>query len=139
MRQHLFDTCSFMTLIKKANPKITADCLRASSVLDLTFYEIGNAIWKESSLTKFVSQIDSETLQTMTQTLLAETNRIVSEAEAFQKILEIAKKEKLTFYDSSYIYHAKDRGLILVTEDKELKTKATKYVDVQTIETLLSP
>ena len=67
------------------------------------------------------------------------TDRITSEPDSFEKILEIAKTEKLTFYDSSYIHFAKEKELKLITEDKELKVKAQKHVNVQTITTLFSP
>jgi predicted nucleic acid-binding protein len=138
MKNHLFDSSSFISLIKKANPHIVADCLRESSVLNLTFYEVGNVVWKENCLTKTLSPTDVETLQTMAPKLLAATNRITSEPEDFQKILEIAKKEKLTFYDSSYIYQAQKQGLTLVTEDKELRAKGQKYLEAKSTSILLT-
>jgi predicted nucleic acid-binding protein len=138
MKHYLFDASAFLILIKKADIQATAECLKKSYVLDLTFYEVGNAIWKESTLTKLLTPVDSKTLEKATQTILAKTDRITGDAETFQKILEIAKKEKLSFYDSSYIYFAKERRLALVTEDKELKTKAQRHVDVRTVATLVS-
>jgi predicted nucleic acid-binding protein len=105
-------------------------------ILDLTYYEVGNAVWKESTLTKFLTLEDSKILEKDAQTILMKTERITSEAVAFQKILEIAKKEKLSFYDSSYIYFAKEKDLKLITEDKQLKTTAQKYVEAQSITTL---
>ena len=139
MKHYLIDASSFIILIKKANVQATIECLQDSMVLDLTCYEVGNAIWKESVLTKFLTPNDSTAIGNAAQTILSKTERITSETGTFQKILEIAKNEKLSFYDSSYVYFAKERGLTLVTEDKELKAKARKYVTVQTITTLLSP
>jgi len=139
MKHHLLDASAFMFLIKKSNAKGAIECLQDSTVLDLTYYEVGNAIWKESTLTKFLTPEDSKTLEKVAQTILMKTDRITIEAAVFQKILEIAKNEKLSFYDSSYIYFAKEKDLKLITEDKQLKAKAQKYVDVQTITTLLSP
>ena len=139
MKRYLLDASAFMFLIKKSNAKSVIECLQDSIVLDLTYYEVGNAIWKESTLTKFLTPEDSKTLEKVAQTILMNTDRITSEAVTFQKILEIAKNEKLSFYDSSYIYFAKEKDLKLITEDKQLKAKAQKYVDVQTITTLLSP
>jgi predicted nucleic acid-binding protein len=128
-----------MFLIKKSNAKGVIECLQDSIILDLTYYEVGNAIWKKSALTKFLTPEDSKTLEKVAQTILMKTDRITIEAAVFQKILEIAKNEKLSFYDSSYIYFAKEKNLKLITEDKQLKAKAQKYIDVQTITTLLSP
>src|SRR3972149_5795480 len=122
--KYLLDASAFILLIKNATVKSTVECLQDSLILDLTFYEVGNAIWKESTLMKFLTPKETEKLGTMAQTVLAKINRVTTEAEAFQKILEIAQTEKLSYYDSSYVYSAKDTQLQLITEDKELRTKA---------------
>jgi predicted nucleic acid-binding protein len=134
----LIDASSLLLLIKKAKIKTTVQCLQNSFILDLTFYEIGNAIWKESTLMKFLTPKEAEKLGILAQTILAKVERVNSNAEDFQKILEIAKTEELTYYDSSYVYFAKKAALPLASEDKELTAKAGKYVDVLTIAELLS-
>ncbi len=138
MKHYLLDASAFILLIKKADVQTTFECLQNSQILDLTYYEIGNAIWKESTLTKFLTPEESKTLEKVVQTILMRTDRIVNEAETFQKILEIAKNENLSFFDSSYTYFAKEKGLKLITEDEQLKAKAQKYVNVQNINALLS-
>jgi len=139
MKHYLLDASAFMILIKKANVQSTIERLQDSSILDLTYYEVGNTIWKESILTKFLTPDDTNALKKVVQVILMKTDRITSEPDSFEKILEIAKIEKLTFYDSSYIHFAKEKGLKLITEDKKLKVKAQKHVNVQTITTLISP
>lgn len=134
--KHLLDASSLILLIKKANVKSTVEFLGDSLVLDLTFYEIGNAVWKESALMKFLTPQEAEKLGIAAQTVLAQIDQVTNEGGAFQKILGIAQTEKLSFYDSSYVFFAKERGLTLVTEDKELKVKAKKHVDVCTLATL---
>jgi predicted nucleic acid-binding protein len=134
----LLDASSFLLLVKKADVRSTVECLRDSFILDLTFYEVGNAIWKEGTLMKFLTSEEAERLGTMAQTILAKVNRANSEAGDFQKILEIAQTEKLSYYDSSYVYLAKKAALPLVSEDKELRTKAQKYTDTHTVAELLS-
>jgi predicted nucleic acid-binding protein len=136
--KYLLDASAFMLLIKNADVKLTVECLQDSLILDLTFYEVGNAIWKESILMKFLTPKEAEKLGTMAQTVLAKINRVASETEAFQKILQIAQTQKLSFYDSSYIYFAKETELTLVSEDKDLRTKARKYVEAHTVAALLS-
>ena len=138
MKRLLIDASSLMLLMKTANIQTELDLLRTSFILDLTFYEVGNAIWKETCLTKFLTKNESEVLRNRVQTVLARTDKILSEASNFQKILDISESEKLSFYDSSYLFAAKEKGLVLVTEDKELKTKAEKQVEVQNVATLLS-
>lgn len=138
MKHYLLDASSFIILIKKANVQATIECLQDSMILDLTCYEVGNAIWKESVLTKRLTPNEAAATGKAAQTILSRTEQLPIQTEAFQKILEIAKNETLSFYDSSYIYFAKEKELTLVTEDKELKTKAQKHVTVQTITALLS-
>jgi predicted nucleic acid-binding protein len=138
MKRLLIDASSLMLLMKTANIQTELDHLRTSFLLDLTFYEVGNAIWKETCLTKFLTKNESEVLRNRVQTVLARTNKILSEASNFQKILDISASEKLSFYDSSYLFAAKEKGLVLVTEDKELRTKAEKQIEVQNVATLLS-
>jgi len=136
--KHLLDASSLMLLIKKADVKLTVECLQDSLILDLTFYEVGNAVWKESDLLKFLTPEEAKRLGTMAQTVLAKIDQVTNEGEDFQKILEIAQDEKLSFYDSSYVFFAKQRGLPLVTEDKKLEMKAKKHVAVRTLATLFS-
>ena len=138
MKRLLIDTSSLMLLMKTANIQTELDLLRTSFLLDLAFYEAGNAIWKETCLAKFLTKNESEVLRNRVQTVLARTDKILSEASNFQKILDISESEKLSFYDSSYLFAAKEKGLVLVTEDKALKTKAEKQVEVQNVAMLLS-
>ncbi len=138
MKRHLIDASSLMLLMKTANTQTALDFLRSSSLLDLTFYEVGNALWKETCLTKFLTKEESEVLRNRVQTVLARTDSIPGETSNFEKIFDISENEKLTFYDSSYLFVAKEKGLVFVTEDKGLKAKAGKHVEVQNVATLLS-
>ena len=137
MKSYLLDASAFMFLIKKADAQMAVRCLRESMILDLTFYEVGNAVWKESTLTRMLSSNESEVLTETAQTILANMEKVACEADSFRGILDLAKKEKLTFYDSSYIFFAKEKDLKLVTEDKELYLKGKKHVAVQTTADLL--
>jgi predicted nucleic acid-binding protein len=137
MKHYLIDASAFMLLIKKADAQSTFKHLQISCILDLTYYEVGNAVWKEGSLAKQLAPEAARILQKAAQSILMKTDRVSDESDGFEKILEIAKTEKLTFYDSSYIFFAKEKGLQLMTEDKELKEKAQKYVAVKTVGALL--
>jgi predicted nucleic acid-binding protein len=136
--KYLLDASSLMFLIKKADAKLTVEYLLDSLILDLTFYEIGNAVWKESALLKFLTPEEAKRMGSRSQTILANINQVKNESEDFQKILEIAQNENLSFYDSSYVFCAKQRGLPLITEDKKLEMKAKKHVNVLTLAALFS-
>ena len=138
MKRYLIDASSLMLLMKTANIQTELDYLRTSSILDLTFYEVGNAIWKETCLAKFITQQESEVLQNRVQTVLAKIERIPCDANSFQKIFDISENEKLSFYDASYLFDAEEKGLVLVTEDKVLRAKAEKRIEVQNVKGLLS-
>jgi len=138
MKRHLIEASSLMLLMKTANIQTELDYLRASSILDLTFYEVGNAIWKETCLTKFITKQEFEVLRNRVQTVLAKIERMPCEANSFQKILDISESEKLSFYDASYLFNAVEKGFVLVTEDKVLRAKAEKRIEVQNVKGLLS-
>jgi len=136
MKSHLIDASSLLLLMKKADIQIELDYFKSSYLLDLTFYEVGNAIWKDTYLTKFLTKGESEALRNRIQIVLGRTDRIGSEAANFQKILDISESERLSFYDSSYLFAAREKNLILVTEDRELRAKAEKHVKTQNAATL---
>jgi predicted nucleic acid-binding protein len=124
--------------MKTADIQTQLNYLQTSSILDLTFYEVGNAIWKDTGLTKFITKAESQTLQKSLQIVLAKTEKITCDPTTFQKIFEISEAENLSFYDSSYLFTAKEKGLILVTEDKKLRSKAEKHVETRNLSLLLS-
>ncbi len=138
MKRHLLDASSLLLLMKVGSVETQLDCLRTSLIIDLTFYEVGNAIWKDTCLTKLLTKDESEVLRNRVQTVLAKTDRVQSDPTCFQKILDLSESENLSFYDSSYLFAAKEKGLILVTEDKELRAKSKRHIEVQTVEMLLS-
>lgn len=138
MKQYLLDASAFILLIKKANVQTTFRHLQNSLILDLTVYEVGNALWKESTLAKYLTKEEAKTLEKVAQIILSRTDKVLNQDLTFQQIMEIAKTENLSFYDSSYIYFAKQKNVQLVTEDPTLKEKAQKYVQAQTTTALLS-
>jgi predicted nucleic acid-binding protein len=136
--KYLIDASSLLLLIKKTDIKSTIQVLQDSAILDLTFYETGNAVWKETTL-KYLTQKESEKLGTLAQSVISKIKQTDHTPEDFPKILQIAQTEKLTYYDSSYVHFAKKAGLILITEDKELAIKATNYVAALKVKDLQLP
>lgn len=45
-----------------------------------------------------------------------------------EEVFKIASKERLTIYDASYVAIAKENNLILITDDWNLRNKASNYV-----------
>ena len=138
MKQYLFDASAFIFLIKKANVQTALQQLQNLFILDLTVYEVGNTLLKEAKLTKFLTKKEISMLEKVTQIILSRIDKIINKDVTFQQIIDIAKTENISFYDSSYIYFAKQYDIQLVTEDKQLSSKAKKYVQTQTTMKLLS-
>jgi predicted nucleic acid-binding protein len=138
MKQYLFDASAFIFLIKKANVQTTFQHLQNLLILDLTVYEMGNAILNEKRLTKFLTSQEVETLEKVTEIVLSRTKKILNQDAVFQQILNIAKTENLSFYDSSYIYFAKKNNVQFITEDQLLRDKAQKHVQSKIVTALLT-
>jgi len=102
--------------------------------LDLTFYEVGNSLWKMATLLHIVSLDDAieiiEVLKDLTRKGYIKTIHF-NELNP-TKIIKLATNEKITFYDSAYIIASQKYNTILVTEDKELIEKAKKHINVIT-------
>ena len=81
----------------------------------LVFYEIGNVAWK---CTKFgqIDREDAETALGKAGGLLVEIERDLD----FPGIYRLAAETGLMFYDASYVWLARSRGLKLRTRDKEV-------------------
>lgn len=81
----------------------------------LVFYEIGNVAWKCSKFGQ-IDREDAETALGKAGGLLMEIERDLD----FPGIYRLAAETGLTFYDASYVWLARSRGLKLRTRDKEV-------------------
>ena len=133
MTDLLFDASSLVDLIRSSDEESKAEVINRSTVLDLTYYEVGNAVWKQSELTKALSEKETEELTEALESTLGFLKRIEPSQADFTEILDTARGEKLTFYDSSYVHFAKKNELTLVTHDRKLSKIAKKYVEVSTV------
>jgi len=93
--------------------------------LDLTLYECLNAIWNECKLLKkFKEDIALDYVGIVAHLF---KSMYVSSIKGFEEeIFKLACKEEITVYDASYLYLAKVKDLILVTDDKKLREKGFK-------------
>ncbi len=100
-------------------------------VLDLTIYEVGNALWKLTALRKTMSLDDAIEMLSVTMELAKHGIVNVARFDSLEmkRVLEIAFMERLTFYDASYIVTAEKLRAYLATEDRELRSKASRYVE----------
>jgi predicted nucleic acid-binding protein len=123
----LFDTSSLLYIIKtKQYHRLGKKC----HILDLTFYEYGNAVLNVLMNRNAKGSLPSEE---GVRILLQAYERIAEKITTLTcqrnpapllDIFELAKKENLTFYDASYLYYCLIHNLTFITEDKQLATAA---------------
>jgi predicted nucleic acid-binding protein len=127
---YLFDASSLLQIIKNLDEQNALRLLTDNYVLDLTKYEVGNAIWKQHRLRHAIDEKEFYELLDLFSEILPKVKVVAVEDGELRNVAEIAAKEKTTFYDSSYIVSAKRRDLTLVTEDGNLAKLAAKRVKV---------
>lgn len=122
---YIFDASSIVNLIKRGLTRIFVNGL----TLDLAYYESLNAVWKEYKLSR---RIDGETAVEYVRVLAMVFRALEKEGiEGYEMdVFKLASEEGLTIYDASYLSLAIRRRLTLVTDDGELRDKASKYVKV---------
>ena len=102
--------------------------------IDLTFYEVGNSLWKLTLLLKSINLKDAmEILDVLKSLVLRKIITLIrfDDLDA-PRIIKLAVDEGLTFYDASYIVAGEKLNAALATEDEELRRKAEKYINVIT-------
>ena len=123
MKNLLFDSSSLIYSLKIRNIKQ----LYNNYIQFLTIYEVINAIWKESYLTKAITTKEVGEIVSIFNEVI-DLMKIISPHGYEKEILEIACKLGITAYDASYIVLAKKYNLILVSEDEKLKRKIGKVI-----------
>ena len=96
--------------------------LKGLHTVEIARYEIGNTLWKHTSLFGDFSLDEAEELmQAFTEVFAA--MRLIHLAGRERAVLGLSCDLKIPYYDASYIYFADERGLSLVTDDAQLAKK----------------
>jgi predicted nucleic acid-binding protein len=128
----LFDASSVIEVIRSFDESKALGLLADNSILDLTKYEVGNALWKELVLTKTIAEGEFREFLDLLGRILLRTRVLVLAPENLPEVAEIAAKERMTFYDASYVTLAKIGALTLITEDEQLAKTASKHTKTAT-------
>jgi predicted nucleic acid-binding protein len=102
--------------------------LENNYILDLTIYEVGNAIWRMHALLKKLSEEDVSSLMSVTADLTKRMEKMSILGLNLLQTIELAVREKITFYDAAYVTASKMKRLVLVTDDMTLARVASKHV-----------
>jgi predicted nucleic acid-binding protein len=123
----LFDASSMVQVIKSCEEEKTLRLLSENCILDLTKYEVGNALWKEHVLRQAIEADEFRESLDLLRTIILRTKVLSVDAQDLPDVAEVAEKERITFYDASYVIIAKVQNLTLVTEDANLAKAASKH------------
>lgn len=129
--KYIFDTSS----IFKAITEDKIEVLAGNYTLNLARYELGNLIWKRRILLNDLEKNEYKRLMEIVKGTLNLMEIIDINCHEVE-VAELAENLNLTFYDASYIYIAKNKEIPLVTEDKNIRSKAENHVRVLTIKDL---
>lgn len=123
----LFDASSMLRMIKSVEEEKALRLLSENCILDLTKYEVGNALWKQHILHHALSEKEFQELVQLLREIVLHTNILTADAESLAEVARMATRERITFYDASYISIAKGKNLTLVTEDVRLRKVSSKH------------
>jgi len=128
--KNLFDASAIINLC--SDQKI--EKLLEGGTLNLAFYELGNAVWKQTHIHKTLTPKEGKEALTALTEVYKQMREIT--VEDTSSILTIAVEEGLTYYDASYLHAAIQNNATLITDDRKLNTAASKYVETKTSEKL---
>lgn len=129
--RHLLDASALLPLVTSRGKQLIVEAYKENLVTtDLAIYEACNSLWKLAALLKSISLRDAVDVaitlnDLVTRNVIQPMNFVKLD---FSRTLKKAYKERLTFYDASYITTAETVEAILVTEDEKLRKAASKYV-----------
>ena len=120
----LFDASAIINLSLRNKPH----AFLKGRTVPLAEFEIGNAVWKQVSLSGELSEEDGARIlrRLVDAVALMDIIRVPQVEDA----LRVACEEGLSYYDAYYVAAAKASGSTLVTDDDALRRKAERYVDV---------
>ena len=128
----LFDASAIVNLLISQGGRII-DIVTGNWTLDLTVYEVGNAVWKLNTIKSKITSAEADNLLRNLLDIVADRIRLISSSEIDHlSTIRIAREEKLSYYDAIYLSIAMTRNLLLVTDDRRLYNSAKKYVKVLT-------
>lgn len=112
----IFDASGILITIRRMADEAPRVLMNASTI-SLAFYEVGNAIWKESRIHGRLDLPEAKRLMNTTSALLRRMEEIEPPEE---EALEIAHRHRITFYDASYLAAARAFDRALVTDDRRI-------------------
>lgn len=129
--KYLLDASALLPLVTRRGKQLIIEASRENlATTDLAIYESCNSLWKLATFLKTLSLEDAVDVATTLKDLI--TRNVIQPINFakldFSHTLNKAYKQRLTFYDTSYITTAEGIEATLVTEDEKLQKTASKFV-----------
>ena len=121
-KDRLFDSSAIINLCRARH----LDLLINGRTLWLAYYEIGNAVWKQTVLQDKISVSEGEIVVNALSSVFHSMQKLPEEDA--KEVFRMGVETGLTFYDAAFLVAAKINQLILVTDDAKLAKIAKKYV-----------
>ena len=125
--KYLFDASALLNLVRRLGEE-SLKILEENYILTLTIYEVGNALWRETRLSRRLTMDEAEAIMRAIITLIKFMQ--VIEPQGLIEVLRISNEIETTFYDAAYVVTALRRGLVLVTDDRRLAARIQRYRDM---------
>lgn len=121
-----------MTLVRELRGK-ALDLFSDGSTINLAYYEVGNAIWRECFLLKRIVPTEAaKLLKSIFMAIKAMDVTALEDGELGEVALRTAGKLNVTYCNSTYLTEAKRLNRTLVTDDAKL-AKAAESAGVKTL------
>ena len=105
------------------------DLVKGGYLLDLTLYEVGNALWRLQREKKLTVEGVLHLMGAVSR--LTRWVEIVSASKLnLAEVMKRAVESGITLYDASYVVAAKLKGATLITDDAKLAKVASPEIKV---------
>jgi predicted nucleic acid-binding protein len=116
----IFDASALLNIIRSLGSD-SFNYLKGNYILTLTPYEIGNALWRESTLLKRISNEEAFKILNLISSSYKILNMV--SPKDMLLVLKLAQALRVTYYDSSYLVASKELNADLVTDDENLSKR----------------
>ncbi|AGO60548.1 MULTISPECIES: type II toxin-antitoxin system VapC family toxin [Ferroplasma] len=121
---NILDTSSIFNLFQRGKYTEIMD----NATIPLAVYEVGNVIWKNSNIKNTITQEEAKDIGSVLFELINSIEQVIP---TWSSVLSLALKEGLTFYDSSFLVSAIEKGYGLITDDIKLFRVASSRITVR--------
>lgn len=129
---YVFDSSSVFRAIRENVVEVAV----GSHTLELARYELGNILWKKYAVHERATDEELKKLVGLVKEMLNLMEVVTLDCHEGE-VLEVAQALRLTFYDASYVYYARENKLQLITEDSDLIDKAKTHVKALKLDDIL--